>query len=1561
MLGDDAGAAPPIKGVCRSASIALRKANLAKETGDEDEELAQLRSFNRTVVNVLRLHPMYARKKQDEEVAGLDAKLPEVHRRMEALGGKFAPPAENIAEAAASVAAARLVAGGGKVSLLERRRLSRASSRAGSRAGSRAPSAAPSRDTSPDRARSANPAAAGTGTHTPHYVVTDLSRRLAAMEQSDKARVAREAETEARMAELARRADDAEAAARRADARAETAETLVWELQEALQALSPALEGSSETEKNATAWISRADRLEALIREVDERAARRAEDFARKPSSPTAGRLADLEAQVLPTRVAELEQRVAELAEVSAVGTSKARAGKETRAEGSPQGASDAARSPGEPFSAEVRDLRERVARLEHVDVGSAEWAHAAEAKAAAAIARVDALEKAVDAAANASASRPPPEEASDADTRAAVASLQVRVRRAEAAAAEAMELAATTSPGTARAKSAVPELRNRVTDMEVGVEAASARVSQVETRVNRLSSAAHEHEGLEARLAAKLAAAARDAAREATASSAHLPKPSDRAPITSDRVDSGVHLEDTVESLRQARAVDQARVAELEGSVASAVSAMETLRDVVAEVEARHRESAAKQADAVGEVVAAMGGAVSALPKLDRRMQALEDARAEHAEALATAAARVAALEADTETAARLSSKLAERARAAKADLGELKETVRRSVSADAVKTLVAAVSGKVSRLAQETADTVDAMKREQKRAEKASRDARPATGRAAEVEKETRETRETRALAEKAASMAEHASESAESASAAAKKARALAETAAAAPARFAGELADTVESLREARAMDTAAAAELERRVRELETARGVERAAAPASPTLESLERASKSRRRKDPVGTAGTSSSPSSSGAASPKSEEAPGANGTRVETETPRPDLEPRVEALGAAVAAAAEGIKALRERLEALVESRNEDWLAGNLRGDSGGPSAVAPNAAAFGAAEAAAGAAETLAEAVARLHARMAAVEAAAAAGTATDAKAGARAGAGESRESVKPSDASRDRSGEGAGGDTAGNGGSGAPGGDPAKASEDSTLPAIAPDASSSSAGGAAGESAEPSDADLMHRARLAASIARRAVRDEAARLGITLGGGDASDADADGLAPEDVSAELSWRADEANAADRELAAELATVCALVEKEEARRETLRVALVSAGDASSGETESGEADDAVAVAARREWATCMEAQLRRLRAAAREAEARNAAAAEELAQRPGGLGSRSGAMRAARAAAERREAAIADRLARVARRVDAAFGPEMDAVESFDKENAFSRGRRPAPWGAGPGLKGTSIGSKGPSTRHSGSRVDVALSALERRVDALARAAASGAPMPGAFASGDPSTRQAPRDAVPEGGALEIKSLRQMLRRAQTELGALSGRVEAVEAKVREAGRLERDLRTARLTEKRADALSSLSSNVAADAARASERAAAAARDAAALRAQYAEVADSVASQRDSLRNVGLKVDGLARDVDVSAKSAEAAADRARGQARSANASAKSAEARTVALAGALGRVARHVGLRGVGDALRTGVLWEDLGAEGSREAREREDAEDRFEITAFAKEGA
>jgi hypothetical protein len=884
---------------------------------------------------------------------------------------------------------------------------------------------------------------------------------------------------------------------------------------------------------------------------------------------------------------------------------------------------------------------------------------------------------------------------------------------------------------------------------------------------------------------------------------------------------------------------------------------------------------------------------------------------------------------------------------------MGELRETVRQSVSAAAVKTLVAAVSGKVSRLARETADTVDAMKREQRRAESArARDARP---KSSQTLGSQMPARETEALAEKAAALAEQASERAASACAAAKKAGALAETAAAAPARFAGELADTVESLREARAMDADAAAELERRVDALEAARGAARAAAPAERTQWKDD----TRENKD-------------------EDDEVRGAK-ARADTETrERPDLEPRVDALGAAVASAAEGIAALRERLEELVASGNEVCLGRDLAQPESGAGSVAPNAAAFGAAEATAGAAETLAEAVARLQARMAAVERRSGAeGTATDAQAGAGAGAGASHGSGNVIHTPDDRLKEGLGGDTAETSGSG-PSPDPRAASETpNARGAVAPEARGAAAGAAAaaagGESAEPSDADLVQRAKLAASIARRAVRDEAARLGITLGGEDAGDGDAEiGTSAEDASAELSRRAEAANVADRELAAELATVCALVEKEEARRETLRAAFVSAGDASPGGTEPAAADDAVAVAARREWAACMEAQLRRLRAAAREAEARNAAAAEELARRPGGIGTRSGAMRAARAAGERREAAIADRLARVVRRVDAAFGPEIDGVESFDKENALVGRPAFAPWGAGPGLKAAPTGSKAVSRKHFGSKaVDSALVALERRVDALARAAASGAPMTPTtrVPSSDPPARAALREAPQNSSALELTSLRRMMRAAQTELGALSGRVETVETKVREAGRFERDLRSARLTEKRAEerqknvSSASAERSVAADAARASERAAAAARDVCGLRAQYAEVAESVASQREGLRRVVSTMDGLARDVDVSARSAEAAADRARAQARSAVASAKSAEARAAALAGAVGRVARHVGLRGVGDALRTGVLWEDRpGVEGSGGAPEQEEVlEDRFEITAFANDGA
>ena len=266
-------------------------------------------------------------------------------------------------------------------------------------------------------------------------------------------------------------------------------------------------------------------------------------------------------------------------------------------------------------------------------------------------------------------------------------------------------------------------------------------------------------------------------------------------------------------------------------------------------------------------------------------------------------------------------------------------------------------------------------------------------------------------------------------------------------------------------------------------------------------------------------------------------------------------------------------------------------------------------------------------------------------------------------------------------------------------------------------------------------------------------------------------------------------------------------------------------------------------------------------------------------------GIGTRSGAMRAARAAGERREAAIADRLARVVRRVDAAFGPGSTASSRSIRKTRSSADPR-SRLGAPVGRKPRRAVRKPCQKALRFEAVDSALVALERRVDALARAAASGAPMTPTTRAppGVPPARSALREAPLEGGALELTSLRRMMRAAQTELGALSGRVEAVETKVREAGRLERDLRSARLTEKRAEERqnrTSVERSVAADAARASERAAAAARDGGGERAQYAEVAESVGSQREGLRRVVSRMDGLARDVDVSARSAEAAAD--------------------------------------------------------------------------------
>ena len=128
-------------------------------------------------------------------------------------------------------------------------------------------------------------------------------------------------------------------------------------------------------------------------------------DPSPSPSSFFPSRSAELEAQVLPTRVSELEDRVSELASAmvdlaSAPPPTNPSSASHPRPDASP-GANVVApstpaspvRSPGAPFSSEVRDLRARVARLESADVpGTLDWSRAVEATAAAALAQVNVL-----------------------------------------------------------------------------------------------------------------------------------------------------------------------------------------------------------------------------------------------------------------------------------------------------------------------------------------------------------------------------------------------------------------------------------------------------------------------------------------------------------------------------------------------------------------------------------------------------------------------------------------------------------------------------------------------------------------------------------------------------------------------------------------------------------------------------------------------------------------------------------------------------------------------------------------------------------------------------------------------------------------------------------------------------------------------------------------------------------------------------------------------------------------------------------------------------------------
>ena len=83
----------PLKSVYRSANISLRKADLARQNGDDDEELYHLNQFAKTVRLTLQTHRLWERRKDDKDAVELVSKLPEMDARIRELGGTpYTPP-----------------------------------------------------------------------------------------------------------------------------------------------------------------------------------------------------------------------------------------------------------------------------------------------------------------------------------------------------------------------------------------------------------------------------------------------------------------------------------------------------------------------------------------------------------------------------------------------------------------------------------------------------------------------------------------------------------------------------------------------------------------------------------------------------------------------------------------------------------------------------------------------------------------------------------------------------------------------------------------------------------------------------------------------------------------------------------------------------------------------------------------------------------------------------------------------------------------------------------------------------------------------------------------------------------------------------------------------------------------------------------------------------------------------------------------------------------------------------------------------------------------------------
>ena len=193
-----------------------------------------------------------------------------------------------------------------------------------------------------------------------------------------------------------------------------------------------------------------------------------------------------------------------------------------------------------------------------------------------------------------------------------------------------------------------------------------------------------------------------------------------------------------------------------------------------------------------------------------------------------------------------------------------------------------------------------------------------------------------------------------------------------------------------------------------------------------------------------------------------------------------------------------------------------------------------------------------------------------------------------------------------------------------------------------------------------------------------------------------------------------------------------------------------------------------------------------------------------------------------------------------------------------------------------------------------------------------ALAEAAGA-EPSPGARGAAEKENN--PRDV------LEMKSLRAMVRQVQTDIGGISARVDAVNMRATGAGRAEQDMLRAQLSEVRAD-VKSIKRTIPAAAEEALRRSVAAEKHAAAAHAHCTELGNALSTTRKECARMVERVDLVAHKADAGLRGRRQGGTRERcGGAKAAS---RMAEARAVALAGELGRVARHVGMEGVGDAL-------------------------------------